>query len=37
VPAVEGRSGMRGDIDRAHCLPACTIEGFSLLRTQTTC
>jgi len=30
VLAVEGRSGMRGDIDRAHRLPACRIEAFSL-------
>src|SRR5216684_973618 len=31
VPAVEGRSRMRGDIDRAHRLPARRIEGGQLV------
>ena len=31
VLAVEGCSGMRSDIDRAHCLPACRIEGIQLI------
>ena len=31
VLAVEGRSGMRGDIDRAHRLPARRIEGVQLV------
>src|SRR5208282_2169063 len=31
VPAVEGRSGMRGDIDRAHHLPARRIEGVQVV------
>src|SRR5215472_10928835 len=31
MPAVEGRSCMRGDIDRAHRLPARRIEGVELL------
>jgi hypothetical protein len=31
VPAVEGRSCMRGDIDREHRLPARRIEGIELL------
>jgi hypothetical protein len=31
VLAVEGRSGMRGDLDRAHRLPARTIEGVQFV------
>jgi hypothetical protein len=31
VPAVERRSGMRGDIDRAHGLPASRIESVQLV------
>ncbi len=31
VPAVEGCSGMRGDINRAHCLSTRGVEGIQLL------